>query len=106
VGRRLSRKRPIRWSRLADLDLQAAYTYLSERNPSAARRLAADILQALEHIKAHPEAGSVALDLFPHGRYRHWICGNYRIIFRIDDDWIRLLRIWDSRRNPADLKPE
>jgi plasmid stabilization system protein ParE len=103
----VSRHKPsIRWSRLADLDLQSAYTYLEERNPSAAQRLAAEILEALEHIQAHPEAGAVAPDLLPRGRYRHWICGRYRIIFRTEDGRILILRIWDSRRNPQDLKTE
>jgi toxin ParE1/3/4 len=103
----VSRRKPsIRWSRLADLDLQSAHTYLEERNPSAAQRFAAEILEALKHIQAHPEAGAVATDLLPRGRYRHWICGHYRIIFRIEEDRIWILRIWDSRRNPQDLKPE
>ena len=102
----MSRKRSIRWSRLADLDLHSAHAYLEERSPSAARRLAEDILQALEHIQDHPEAGAVATDLLPRGRYRHWICGRYRIIFRIEEDRIWILRIWDSRRDPDALKPE
>jgi plasmid stabilization system protein ParE len=102
----VSRKRSIRWSRLADLDLQSTYTYLEARSPSAAQRFATEILKALEHIQTHPEAGAVATDLLPQGRYRHWICGRYRIIFRIDEHFYWILRIWDSRRNPNDLKPE
>jgi plasmid stabilization system protein ParE len=102
----LSRRRSIRWSRLADLDLQAAHAFLEKRNPSAAQRFAREILEALAHIEAHPEAGAVAADLLPRGMYRHWICGHYRLIFRMDEDWIWLLRIWDSRRNPEDLRPE
>jgi len=102
----VSHRRSIRWSRLADLDLQAAYTYLADRNPNAARRFAAEVLEALEHIRAHPEAGAVAPDLSPRGRYRHWICGHHRLIYRIDEDRIWLLRVWDSRRDPARLKAE
>jgi len=100
------RKPSIRWSRLADLDLQSAYTYLEERSPSAARRFATEILESIQHIQNHPRAGAVATDLLPRGRYRHWVCGRYRIIFRIDEDRIWILRIWDARRNPQDLKPE
>jgi len=102
----VKRKRSVRWTRLADLDLQSAYTYLEERNPNAARRFAAEILQALEHIRTYPESGAVAMDLLPRGRYRHWVCGHHRLIYRVDEDWIWLLRIWDSRRNPENLKPE
>jgi len=102
----LSRRRSIRWSRLADLDLQSSYSYLAERNPNAARRFASDILEALDHILNHPEAGAPAMDLLPRGRYRHWVCGLHRIIYRIENDRVLVLRIWDSRRNPQDLKPE
>jgi plasmid stabilization system protein ParE len=102
----LSHRRPLRWSRLADLDLQSAHAYLEERNPNAARRFAVEILAALELIRDHPEAGAVATDLSPRGRFRHWVCGRHRIIYRIDDERIWILRIWDSRRNPQDLEPE
>ena len=102
----MGRRPKIRWSRLADLDLQAAHAFLEKRSPGAAQRFAQEILEALAHIEAHPEAGAVAADLLPRGTYRHWICGHYRLIFRIDEDWIWLLRIWDSRRNPANLRPE
>ena len=47
----MSRKLRVRWSRLADLDLQAAHTFLFEKNPEAARRLAADILHAVDRLQ-------------------------------------------------------
>lgn len=96
----------IRWSRLADLDLQSAHAYLEERNPAAARRFAAKILRVVDSIKRHPEIGAVALDLLPAGRYRHLVSGHHRIIYRIETELILILRVWDSRRNPADLKAE
>jgi plasmid stabilization system protein ParE len=100
------RKRSIRWSRLADLDLQAAHAFLAERNPEAARRFAVEVLRALERLRRHPHMGTVALDLLPEGRYRSWICGHHRLIYRIDPEVIWVLRVWDTRRNPDDLTPE
>jgi len=103
----VSRKsRLIRWSRLADLDLQAAYAYLAGYSPGAARRFAAEILEAVERIERYPEIGVIALDLLPANRYRHSVCGHHRIIYRVEPEVIWILRIWDSRRNPADLRPE
>ena len=96
----------LRWSRLADLDLQAAHSYLQERSPSAARRFAAEILQAVDRIREYPEIGGVARDLSPLGRYRHWVCGRYRIIYLLDDEILWILRVWDARRDPEDLRPE
>ena len=103
----MSRKsRIIRWSRLADLDLQAAHAYLAGRSPAAARRFAVEILDTVARIEKYPEIGAVAADLLPADRYRHSVCGRHRIIYRVDLEVIWILRIWDSRRNPADLRPE
>jgi plasmid stabilization system protein ParE len=102
----VSRKPEIRWSRLADLDLESAYAFLAERNPEAARRFAADVLEAVTRLRDYPEMGNIARDLSPRGRYRHWVCGHHRIIYRADSETIWILRVWDARRNPDDLIPE
>jgi plasmid stabilization system protein ParE len=98
--------RRLRWSRLADLDLQAAHAFLAARSPEAARRFAVEVLEAVHHLQEFPEMGATAADLLPAGRYRHYVCGRHRIVYRIDSEVIWILRVWDSRRNPADLKPE
>ncbi len=102
----MKRSLPIRWSRRAEKDLEAAHAYLEERNPEAARRFAIQILRAVESIEEFPEIGAVARDLTPAGQYRHIVSEHHRIIYRIEPEVIRILRIWDSRRNPADLRPD
>lgn len=101
----MKRSLQIRWSRLAARDLETAHAYLEERNPEAARRFAVQILRAIESIEEHPEIGAVARDLSPLGRYRHVVSRHHRVIYRIEAEVIRVVRIWDSRRNPADLRP-
>jgi hypothetical protein len=64
------------------------------------------VIEAIHHLEEYPEMGAAATDLLPVGRYRHYICGRHRIIYRIDSEVLWILRIWDSRRNPADLRPE
>jgi plasmid stabilization system protein ParE len=102
----VSRSKPIRWTRQAELDLRSACTFLHERNPEAAQRFGTEIQQAVERIHQYPEIGPVALDLVPRGRYRHVSWKRHRIIYRIEPEVIWILRVWDSRRNPADLIPE
>lgn len=60
----------------------------------------------MARIERHPEIGAVASDLLPLARYRHVVCDHYRIIYRIGDQVIWILRVWDARRNPEDLRPE
>lgn len=99
-------KAKVVWSRLADLDLDSAHSYLRERGHEAARRLAANILDGIDQLRRHPQSGPVANDLFPEGRYRHLPVGRYRIIYRIADGAILVLRVWDTRRDPERLSPE
>jgi plasmid stabilization system protein ParE len=102
----MSRRKPIRWSRQAELDLQSAHAYLNERNSAAAQRFAIEILETVDRIQRHPQIGPVAADLVPRGRYRHVLWKRHRIIYRIDGELIWILRVWDCRRNPADLAAE
>jgi plasmid stabilization system protein ParE len=97
-------RRRVRWSRVADRDLEQAYAYLLERDPPAARRFAAAIFAAVDRLVAHPELGRVARDLEPVGRYRHILSGRYRVIYRVDDEALVILRVWDTRRDPARLR--
>ena len=94
----------LRWQDEAVRDLEKAHEYLFERNPEAARRFAQSIVEAAERLREYPEMGPVARDLRPEGRYRSWICGHHRLIYRIDAEVIWLLRVWDTRRNPEDLQ--
>ena len=87
-------------------DLEAAHAYLHERNPEAARRFAIAVLEAAERLQIFPKLGPVARDLRPPGRYRSWIYSHYRLVYRIEDDVIWVLRVWDSRRDPDALTVE
>lgn len=93
----------IRWSLEARADLRAVHAWLSEQSPERATRFAYDIRAAIRLLSQFPHLGPVARDLEPAGRYRQLVRGWHRVIYRVDGSSIRILRIWDSRRNPDDL---
>jgi addiction module RelE/StbE family toxin len=45
------------WTRLALADLDNAYAYIAEENPSAAAKSIERIQKALEAVRRHPEIG-------------------------------------------------
>jgi toxin ParE1/3/4 len=47
----------IRWTRLAVEDLNHAYEYIAEENPTAARGVIHRIESAVNTLRAHPEIG-------------------------------------------------
>ena len=59
--------RQLRWQHAAVRDLEETHAYLAERNPEAARRFAAAILEAAEQLLEFPEIGPIAEDLNPPG---------------------------------------
>jgi plasmid stabilization system protein ParE len=96
----------LRWQDAAVRDLEEAHSYLSKHNPEAARRFAAEILDAAEQLLRYPEMGPIAGDLRPPERYRSVVRGHHRLVYRIESDVIWLLRVWDTRRDPNTLRPE
>lgn len=49
--------------------------------------------------------GPVVGELQPHGVYRSVLVGrSHRVFYRIDDEHIWVVRIWDTRRDPQELK--
>lgn len=90
---------------LRDLDVIVRF-YRSNRAKSATKKLTLELKQAAVAIAAMPEAGAVALDLEPVGKYRHVVVGPYRIIYRIDGPAVIILRVWDARKDPASIQVE
>ncbi len=55
-------------------------------------------------IEEHPELGAVADDLVSHGSFRRLPSPPYRVIYRLTESEIWIARIWDTRRDPSDLR--
>ncbi|MFO0758095.1 MAG: type II toxin-antitoxin system RelE/ParE family toxin [Byssovorax sp.] len=102
----MGRKRRIRWSRLADRDLEQDHAYLQAQQPEVAQNFAREIFAAVERLAESPEMAPIARDLHPLGRYRHVPVGRHRIIYRLDEQDLIILRVWDTRRDPALLVVE
>ncbi len=99
----MSKKPEIRWSPAADRDLGNAHEYLKKRNPTAARKLMAALIDALDRLEEFPEIGAVATQLEPEGAYRQVVLRPYLLVYRVVDDVVWILRFWDSRRDPQSL---
>jgi toxin ParE1/3/4 len=94
----------IRWTPSAFRDLQNAHEYIRLRDAKAASKFAGDIRCAMKRLADHPESGPVADDLEPVGDYRHVLVQPFRVIYLLDQGAVVILRVWDSRRNPDDLR--
>lgn len=96
----------IRWTHSAVRDLDDAVDYIATRDPEAAARVAALVIEAVESLVEQPEMGAVVRDLQPSGRFRHIVRGKYRIIYEVRDEAVFVMRVWHASRNPAVFSPE
>lgn len=62
------------------------------------------IVRAVGLVAKQPEIGRVAEDIEPVGRFRSVVAAPYRVIYRFDEGEVYVLRVWDTRRDPASLQ--
>jgi toxin YoeB len=94
--------REIRWTLRATHDKLAIYEYWTNRNKSIlyAKKLENLFNEAVKVAAIYPTAGikTAMTDV------RIQIIKDYKIVYRIKEDLIEILTIWDTRQNPKNLK--
>jgi plasmid stabilization system protein ParE len=89
----------VRFSQLAEEDLQRALDYIAEHSPRAALKLAARIHDRLAALDEGTFEGSPA-KLMSGESVRTWIVRPFRILYERDSDGIYVVRIYHGRRRP------
>lgn len=84
-------------------DLVRLRTFVEEKNPTAAQRIAKDLLLGMEKLKVFPEIGLKVERAFEPQRIRDLFVGNYTVRYLIGDGEIVVLRIWHGKENEKDL---
>ncbi len=91
----------ISWSSDAMDDLKAIYNYFKENtSTNSARKFRKKIFDRAGHLKSFPKLGKKSEADFVHQEIRYLIEGNYRIVYRLEEDLITIIAITDSRSNP------
>jgi toxin YoeB len=94
--------REIRWTIRAIQDKLAIYEYWTNRNKSIlyVKKLENLFNEAVKVAAIYPTAGikTAMTDV------RIQIIKDYKIVYRIKEDLIEILTIWDTRQNPKNLK--
>ena len=95
-------KKRIVWSKEARLDFKATLEFYNDRNGSNtySRKLADQIFNSIEQLQTNNFLGIKTSDL----DVRVLIKGSFSIFYELKEEEIVVLVIWDSRRNPDELK--
>ena len=93
----------LRFSPEAIEDLVRLREFVEKSNPSAAQRIANELLLGMEKLKVYPEIGLKVERAFEPQRIRDLFIGKYTIRYLIGDGEIVVLRLWHGRENEKDL---
>ena len=85
------------WTEPAVSDLEAIRTYIARDAETYANAVVLDIFEATNRLESFPESGRVVPELAdPHTR--EVIVGNYRVIYDISGDVVRILTVLHGAR--------
>jgi toxin ParE1/3/4 len=87
----------IRRTRQAKIDIAAAFTYLNERNPEAARKLRDRLSEVTRHLAMRPMIGVERPQLMP--GLRSFPVPPYIFFYLPDDDGILIVRFLHGARD-------
>ena len=93
----------LRFSPEAIDDLVRLREFIGEKNPTAAQRIANDLLLGLEKLKVYPEIGLRVERAFEPQRIRDLFVGNYTVRYLVGDGEIVVLRIWHAKEHGKNL---
>ena len=92
------------WDFQARDDLRKLYTFLSEKNISAANRLVSDISKKIRLLINNPFLAPVEPLLNDkRNTYHSLVVRNYKVVYTVENAVVVIARIWDCRQNPAKL---
>ena len=85
------------WTEFAIDDLRSIHEYISKDSKRYADRFIEKIFKRVEQLEALPKYGRIVPE-FNNSKIRELIEGNYRIIYRIVDSGISIIRVHHSAR--------
>jgi plasmid stabilization system protein ParE len=83
-------------SAFSDLD-EVLEWYATRQVPDVGKQLVRDILLAVERLADFPESGRIVPE-FSLANLRELIHPPFRIVYRLDENRVRIVRIWHSER--------
>jgi plasmid stabilization system protein ParE len=78
-------------------DLIRLREFIELKNPTAAKRIAKDLLLGMEKLKVFPEIGLKVARAFEPHRIRDLYIGSYTVRYLIGEGEIVVLRLWHGK---------
>lgn len=94
------------WTETARLQLEDIFDYYNSRvGLQMAKKIVKQIIDRTIQLEKNPRSGQKEPYLDDRKfEYRYLVQGNYKIIYRIEGNYIRIAMVFDSRQNPEKLQ--
>ena len=89
------------WTRDARLDVLSIRGRIALDRPMVARRWATLLLQRVALLADFPRSGRIVPE-FDEAELRDIVFGKHRVMYRVKNETVRIVRVWDARRLPPD----
>ena len=94
----MPRKKVITFAASAVNDLEAIRTwYVDQQIPTVGEKLLREIISQVERLADFPESGRIVPE-FGIANLREIIYSPFRIVYRFDENRVRVVRVWRSER--------
>ena len=93
------------WTETAQKDLVGIIDYISKNNVERALKVFEKLKKEAEELDNFPYRGRIVPELKYHNieSYRELIISPWRMIYRIEDEKVYILAVFDGRRNFEDI---
>ncbi len=93
------------WTDFAIDNLKGIFDYYSENaTKKVAHRIKKQILASTKQLIDYPESGQVEFNLQKlNQNHRYLVSGNYKIVYRINDDQVIISDVFDTRQDPIKM---
>lgn len=93
------------WTDFAIDNLKEIFDYYSNKaNKKVAHKIRTQILASTKQLINNPESGQIELNLQKlNQNHRYIVCGNYKVIYKIENSEIVINDIFDGRQNPIKM---
>ncbi len=94
-------KYAVRWARAAVRDLQHIVDYIASDNLAMAKKVASHLEKRAQGLSSSPERGRIIPELLALNirSYRELIITPYRLMYRITEDRVLMIALFDGRRD-------
>ncbi len=101
----MSKSFRVEWAEVARHDIEDIADYILQESPAAALRLVERIEERASSLQSMPHRGRVPPELvrFKVQLYREILITPYRLLYRIHEDRVSVLGVFDGRRDLEDV---